>query len=160
MERKKQFAPTLLDRLLDDEPKARHEAYDASFTNARRYRQQVLRDIDVLLNNTNIETLIDPVRHPAVINSVINHGLVPLSGKYATPQSWAAVEQAIRNALLRFEPRIIPASLVVRPKRQSTPGTTLLFEIAALLYWQPEPVGLVVSGSYDTETEKTTLKAL
>ncbi|ELQ6262280.1 GPW/gp25 family protein [Cronobacter malonaticus] len=160
MERKKQFAPTLLDRLLDDEPKARHEAYDASFTNARRYRQQVLRDIDVLLNNTNIETLIDPVRHPAVVNSVINHGLAPLSGKYATPQSWAAVEQAIRNALLRFEPRIIPASLVVRPKRQSTPGTTLLFEIAALLYWQPEPVGLVVSGSYDTETEKTTLKAL
>ncbi|EPT7031706.1 type VI secretion system baseplate subunit TssE [Cronobacter malonaticus] len=160
MERKKQFAPTLLDRLLDDEPKARHEVYDASFTNARRYRQQVLRDIDVLLNNTNIEALIDPVRHPAVINSVINHGLAPLSGKYATPQSWSAVEQAIRNALLRFEPRIIPASLVVRPKRQSTPGTTLLFEIAALLYWQPEPVGLVVSGSYDTETEKTTLKAL
>ncbi|AHB71279.1 hypothetical protein P262_04092 [Cronobacter malonaticus] len=95
-----------------------------------------------------------------MVNSVINHGLAPLSGKYATPQSWAAVEQAIRNALLRFEPRIISASLVVRPKRQSTPGTTLLFEIAALLYWQPEPVGLVVSGSYDTETEKTTLKAL
>ncbi|EGT4273894.1 GPW/gp25 family protein [Cronobacter sakazakii] len=66
----------------------------------------------------------------------------------------------IRNALLRFEPRIIPSSLVVSPKRQSAPGTTLWFEIAALLYWQPEPVGFAVSGSYDTETEKTTLTAL
>ncbi|ELY7393120.1 GPW/gp25 family protein [Cronobacter universalis] len=160
MERKKQFTPTLLDRLLDDEPKARHEAHDASFISARQYRKRVLRDIDVLLNNTNIEALIDPVRHPAVVDSVINHGLAPLSGKYATPHSWAAVEQAIRNALLRFEPRIIPSSLVVRPKRQPGPGTTLLFEIAALLYWQPEPVGLMVNGSYDTETAKTTLTAL
>ncbi|CBA29062.1 type VI secretion system baseplate subunit TssE [Cronobacter turicensis] len=160
MERKKQFAPTLLDRLLDEEPKARHEAHDASFISARHYRQRVLRDIDILLNNTNIEALIDPERHPAVIDSVINHGLAPLSGKYATPHSGSAVEQAIRNALLRFEPRIIASSLVVRPKRQPAVGTTLLFEIAALLYWQPEPIGLTVSGSYDTETEKTTLTAL
>ncbi|EOC0127029.1 hypothetical protein [Cronobacter sakazakii] len=49
---------------------------------------------------------------------------------------------------------------MVSPKRQSAPGTTLWFEIAALLYWQPEPVGFAVSGSYDTETEKTTLTAL
>ncbi|WP_307920938.1 hypothetical protein, partial [Leptospira borgpetersenii] len=62
----------------------------------------MLRDIAVLPNNTNIEALIDPVRHPAVVNWVINLGLAPPSGKYATPQRWAMAEQAIRNALLRF----------------------------------------------------------
>lgn len=159
MERKKPFAPVLLDRLLDEEPKARQEAPEASFIGARRYRQLVLRDIDVLLNNTNIEALIDPVRHPAVAGSVINHGLAPLTGKYATPHSWTIVEQAIRNALLRFEPRLIPQSLVVRPKRQKASGTTLPFEIAGLLYWQPEPLELMINGSYDTETDKTTLMA-
>lgn len=98
--------------------------------------------------------------NPAIVASVINHGLAPLSGKYATPQSWVVMEQAIRDALLRFEPRILPESLVVRPKRELTSGTTLRFEIAALLYWQPDPVELMINGSYDTQTEQTTLTAL
>lgn len=75
---------------------------------------------------------------------------------------WSVAQHSnmhIRNALLRFEPRLIPQSLVVRPKRQKASGTTLPFEIAGLLYWQPEPLELMINGSYDTETDKTTLTA-
>ena len=162
MEKKRPWPPTLLERLLDEEPKKQQESYDAFFFTADNLRAVVQKEIGCLLNNTNIEEQLDENRHPQVIESVVNYGVAPLVGKYANHHNWTLIEKNIRNALLRFEPRIVPESLLVRPlTTKEHPGNNglVLFEIRGLIYWQPHPIDLCISGAYDAETAKVDLKS-
>ena len=56
----------------------------------------------------------DPATLPNARRSVINFGLPALSGQTASSLEVADLERAIRQAILDFEPRILPASLRVR----------------------------------------------
>ncbi len=162
MEKRRRWPPTLLERLLDEEPKKRQESYDAFFFTAGDLRAVVQKDIGCLLNNSNIEEQLDENRYPKVIESVINYGVSPLVGQYASHYNWMLIEKNIRNALLRFEPRIIPESLLVRPlTAKDPPGKNgrVLFEIRGLIDWQPAPVDLCINGAYDAETAKVDLKS-
>lgn len=161
MERKQSFSPTLLERLLDDEPKKKRESYDACYVSAKELRAIVQKDIACLLNSTNLEEQLDEARHGALMGSVFNYGVAPLTGKYAGHHSWHIIEKNIRNALLRFEPRIIPETLLVRPVTEKAAGQNglVLFEIGGLINWQPQPVDLSLKGAYDAETAKVALKS-
>lgn len=80
MEKKKQFLPALLERLLDDEPKKHIEPHDKFFYDSRTMRKLVQRNISEILNNANIEDRLDPQRHKWVATSVLNYGISPWSG--------------------------------------------------------------------------------
>ncbi|MRS88804.1 type VI secretion system baseplate subunit TssE [Enterobacteriaceae bacterium RIT714] len=157
MAEKQQFLPTLLDRLLDDEPKKRHESIEASFYDARTLRRMVQRDLIELLNCVNIERELCPVKHSDIAQSVMNYGISPVSGSPVNRHNWRELEQSVRDAILRFEPRIIPQSLIVRDlnneKGQPYKNGKMLFEIRGLIYWKPYPLDLCMSGAYDRERE-------
>ena len=162
MERREPYLPTLLERLLDDEPKKVTEHPDAFCFNARKLRSIIQNDIASLLNNTNIEDQLDEDRHKAVSDSVINYGIAALVGKYANYHNWNVIEKNLRNALLRFEPRILSESLLVRPlidKDRPVKNGLVLFEIRGLIHWKPAPIDLCINGAYDVETAKVELKA-
>ncbi|MBL7635704.1 type VI secretion system baseplate subunit TssE [Atlantibacter hermannii] len=162
MEKKRPYLPTLFDRLLDDEPKQLHEAYDVCFYDARTMRRLVQRDIAAILNNTNIEDRLEEKRDAPALESVVNYGVAAMTGKFGSSDNWALMEKRIRSALLRFEPRLIPESLLVRlltGKDEPSRGGLILFEIRALIYWDPNPIDLCVNGVYDRETEHIALSA-
>ncbi|EXU76621.1 MULTISPECIES: type VI secretion system baseplate subunit TssE [Erwinia] len=163
MEKKLHYLPTLFERLLDDEPQKSQEAHDAFYFDARKMRAVVQNDIASLLNNTNIEDRLDEHRHKAVCGSVMNYGIAPFSGQYANHHNWNIIEKSIRNALLRFESRIIPESLLVRPltdKDLLGKNGQVLFEIRGLIEWHPQPIDLCINGAYDVETAKVDLKSV
>lgn len=160
MQHKIKYLPTLLDRLLDDEPKKIHEAHDTFHFDSRKMRAIVQRDLSVLLNSANIENKLIEHRHDAAMGSVVNYGVAPLTGGWANAHSWVRIEKAVRNAILRFEPRILPQTLIIRTlldKTQPARYGVILFEIRALLHWEPNPIDLCIKGSWDTETESMAL---
>lgn len=162
MEPESPFPPALLDRLIDDEPKLQKERCDRFFYTAREMRTIVLRDLIALLNSTSMEDMLDAGRHAYVAESVLNYGIAPMTGSYAIQHNWATIEKIFRVAILRFEPRIIPESLrVTAPDKLATPfkNGMMLFEIHALIYWQPCPIDLAAKGIYDRENHKVTLSA-
>ncbi|UYU31317.1 type VI secretion system baseplate subunit TssE [Siccibacter colletis] len=155
MGQKIKYLPTLLDRLLDDEPKKQQEAWDAFHFNSRTMRAIVQRDLLAMLNNTNIEDQLDEHRHHAVAESVMNYGVAAMTGGWSHAQSWTRIEATIRRAILRFEPRIIAQSLLVRPvldKDNPSRYGVILFEIRGLIHWEPRPIDLCFQAAWDTET--------
>ena len=163
MDKKQQYLPALLDRLLDDEPKKRHEAYDSSFYDFRTLRRLVLRDLAAILNCANNERELDPQCHQYVAKTVVNYGIAPLMGLAANQHNWRSMEKNIRDAILRFEPRIIPESLIVRlitDKENSFRSSKVLFEVRGLVYWDPSPFELAVNGVYDSDQANIELNAV
>lgn len=159
---KQQYLPTLLDRLVDDEPRKEREAFDKTFCDSKTYRRLVQRDLEALLNCTNLERELSPVRHADVMQTVLNYGLSPLAGALNNIPGWRQMEKNIRDAILRFEPRIIPQSLSVQAlqgKGHAPQYGRMLFEIRGLLYWEPQPVDLCMKGVYDSECDGIELTA-
>ncbi|CNH98902.1 type VI secretion system baseplate subunit TssE [Yersinia pekkanenii] len=157
MEKKRQFLPALLERLLDDEPKKRLEPHDKFFYDSRTMRKLVQQNIGEILNNTNIDDRLDEQRHQWVAKSVLNYGIAPLVGRHATPHGWTTIERIIREAIIRFEPRVIAESLVVSQMHNARKGI-VQFEIGGLIMWDPYPINLCIEGAYDVETNQAELR--
>lgn len=158
---KGRYFPTLLDRLQDDEPKSPHDRVRP--VDLRTMRQYVQRDIADLMNHTNIEDTLDRERYESVIGSVLNYGVPALIGSQVNHHNWNIIEKTIRETILRFEPRIIPETLLIRSRQQSDTlarYSTITFEIRGLIYWYPQPADLCINGSYDFESEKVELKLM
>lgn len=163
MEKKRQFLPTLLERLQDDEPKKSIERYDEFFFDSRKMRSIVQKDIATMLNSTNIEDSLDEDRHNLVAESVVNYGVSALVGSFSNQYRWHSIEKNIRVAILRFETRIIPESLMVRSllsEEHPTKNGMILFEIRGLIDWYPHPIDLCFHGRYDVETSYAELKSM
>src|SRR3954468_22601424 len=103
--------PALLDRLPDGEPDKKVEPREVRVFSKRRLRQAVLRDLAWLFNATRLEATDDLSRTPLVRRSVLNFGLPALSGTEASSLDIGDLARAIRDAILTFEPRILPATL-------------------------------------------------
>jgi len=149
------YLPTLLDRLCDEAPHQLQETPEHYTVTRAQLRHIVQRDLSHLLNTTHSENLMHPQRHSQVACSVLNYGLPPLAGTFVNGQSWNDIEQRIRQAVLAFEPRLLPHTLVIRPLSQDSARShynVLSFEISASLHAQPYPVEFCVQSSIDLET--------
>ncbi|TCW75942.1 type VI secretion system baseplate subunit TssE [Burkholderia sp. SRS-46] len=152
--------PALLDRLTDAEPQRRTEPPDAQWVGAERLRAAVLRDLAWLLNTRNAEDgFVDWSAYAHAQASVINYGMRPLVGKPMSGVERLAVEASIRDAIVRFEPRIAPASVEVCSVPDAPGGAAgerrhnvLMFEIRGTLWSVPQPVDFVLRSALDLET--------
>lgn len=145
--------PSLLDRLTDDEPQRREEGEDRQVMSKAQLRQAVLRDLGWLFN------ALQPLNaqaqaHRAVAESVLNFGLPALSGQLASRVDVSQLERAIRQAILRFEPRILPESLEVRALEADSVMDThniIQFDIRGHLWSQPVPLEILLRTQLDLE---------
>lgn len=149
--------PALLDRLTDADPGRQVEAPAARVLSKARLRQSVLRDLAWLLNATRLDAVTDLSGLPQVRASVLNYGLPALSGHGASSLDITDLARAVREAILNFEPRILPASLHV--KTMLEPGqmdhhNVVGVEIHGQLWAQPVPVEFLVRTEFDLETGK------
>jgi type VI secretion system protein ImpF len=148
--------PSLLDRLTDDEPDKRLEGRDRSVISPQRLREIVLRDLGLLLNTGNLATVEDLGAWPDVARSVINYGIPDLSGLTVASLDAANLERALRQAILDYEPRILPRSLRIKAvvARDEMSQGALLFEIKAEMWAQPAPIGLSLRTEIDLELRR------
>lgn len=155
--------PALLDRLTDDEPDKKLEPREHRVMSRARMRQAVLRDLAWLFNATRGETAGDMAAVPYAQRSVINFGLPCLSGQTASTLDYRDVERGIRQAILDFEPRILPNTLEVRALIE--PGdldhhNVIGIQIHGQLWAQPVPIELLVRTEIDLETGKVQIADL
>ena len=106
--------PCLLDRLTDEEPQRTRESSDRRAVSMQRYRQGVRRDLENLLNASSRTesdgvTLFEHAR-----TSVLNFGIPDLCGQTLSGLSEGDLERAVRDAVLRYEPRILSRALSVQ----------------------------------------------
>ena len=106
--------PSLLDRLTDKAPESKTESRDHRVLSMQRLRQAVLRDLAWLLNTGHLETTEDLDDYPQVRSSVLNYGMPDITGLTASSTNTPALEKAVREAIIRFEPRISQNSLRVK----------------------------------------------
>jgi type VI secretion system protein ImpF len=149
-----QLQPALLDRLTDEEPDKKLEPRQQRVISKKRMRAAVLRDLAWLFNTTRLDADMDPATLRYARCSVINFGLPPLSGQTASSLEVTGLERAIRQAILEFEPRILPASLRVRALESGTleNHNVIGVEISGQLWSQPVPIELLVRTEIDLET--------
>lgn len=156
----RRYLPTLFDRLCDDAPGEATEAPEAYASSRAEMRQIIQRDLALLLNTTDQSDLIDAASFPAAARSSINYGVPALAGGYLSEKKWADIEAMIRTAILRFEPRLMPATLIVRPLQKEHTAAhynVLTFEISGHIQMQPYPMEFTVQSNVDLETNRIEL---
>jgi type VI secretion system protein ImpF len=148
--------PALLDRLTDEEPDKRLELRVQRVISKRQMREAVLRDLAWLFNSTRLDARMDPAIFPNARRSVINFGLPAFSGETATSVDVSDLERGIRQAVLDYEPRILPRTLQVRAIEagQFENHNVIGIEISGQLWAQPIPIDLLVRTEIDLETGK------
>ena len=151
--------PSLLDRLTDNEPETKVESRAQRVLSLNRLKRSVLRDLAWLLNSGNLSMTEDLSAYPEVESSVVNYGVTDLAGTTATSTDTREVEREIKQAILDFEPRLLPESLSVKVSLTDKymNNRTLSFEIEGQLWAQPLPISLYLSTDLDLETGTTTV---
>jgi len=147
--------PALLDRLTDHDPARKVEGRDERVLSRAQLRASVLRDLTWLFNSTNLSSSVDLSAHPLAAQSTLNYGLAALAGNPVASLEFAEVERILKEAILRFEPRILPHTLSVRGIPAKDPmghHNVLSLEIEGELWSQPYPLEFLIKTDMDLES--------
>ncbi len=144
--------PSLLDRLVDHAPGEQRESDDKRTLTRQALRQAVLRDLGWLFNATGQG--LDEKRYPHAARSVLNYGLPMLSGQFTSSVQRVSMEQALKNAILYFEPRILPRTLEVELVMEGSAMEShnrIGLQIRGMLWAQPVPLEFLMRSRVDLE---------
>lgn len=143
--------PALLDRLRDDEPNQHQESREQRVLSLTQLRSSVLRDLNWLFNAIGLAAVQELAAYPQVMHTVLNYGLPDLAGKVVAGLDLAGLERLLRQAILDYEPRLLPKTLHVRavPALETQSQRTIAFDIEAQLWAQPLPVQLYLKTELD-----------
>ncbi|KEA50869.1 MULTISPECIES: type VI secretion system baseplate subunit TssE [Mangrovibacter] len=153
--------PSLLDRLTDDAPDQQKEPASHNLISHSTLRRNVLRDLQWLFNTINNEAQNDLRDFAHIRRSVVNFGIAPLAGKRMSEIEWQDIQRKLTEAILAFEPRIIPQGLQVRclSDPQSLDAHNVLsIEIKGRLWCVPWPLEFLFRTDVDLENGHFELK--
>jgi type VI secretion system protein ImpF len=146
--------PSLLDRLIDEDPGRISEVRENRAASLQRLRETVLRDLNWLFNATQSSIEFDEDR--LLSGSVINYGMPPLAGRPASQYDLSELSRVLREVIMRFEPRIIPHTLKVSAERNKSDSHNVLgFRIEGQLWSQPIPLEIFMRTEIDLESGMT-----
>ncbi len=153
--------PSLLDRLTDNRPDRQQEPRDERTLNFRRLKQSVVRDLEWLLNTGSLSPAEDLSDFPETRHSVLNYGVSGLVGSHISGIESDLLVKMLRQAVIDFEPRILPSTLSIRIIESENSGLlhNLAFEIEGQLWAHPLPEHLRVRTTMDLELGTFELKA-
>ena len=152
----------LLERVVMLEQRRRFETREQRVMSLERLKQSVLRDLSWLLNTEYLEAAYSLEGYPEVRGSVLNYGIPSIVGLTLTDLDdpmRGGLAKTLRDAIIRFEPRLDPDSVVVRTHadKEQPDGRTLTFEIEAELIAEPAPLRLLLTSVVDLENGHSTL---
>lgn len=146
--------PSLLDRLIDDAPNDKSEGDDKRTLTKQALRHAVLRDLSWLFNATGLGLAYDDGPHPQAARSVLNYGLPMLSGQFTSSIQRVSMEQALKQAIIQFEPRILPDTLEVELVMETyilDSHNRVGLQIRGMLWAQPVPLEFLMRSRIDLE---------
>jgi type VI secretion system protein ImpF len=146
--------PSLLDRLIDDDPTSRVESADKKTLTKQALRQAVLRDLGWLLNATGYSPTLDEKLYPNVARSVLNFGIPTMSGQFASTMQPNSMAHALRQAIINFEPRILQNTLqvdIVQEGFAMDSHNRVGLTIKGMLWAQPVPMEFLMRSRVDLE---------
>jgi type VI secretion system protein ImpF len=143
------LVPSILDRLIDDDPEITTEPTSGRAQRLRELKQSVRRDLEWLLN-TRPRGLPSSGRWPELVRSILTYGLPDFGGAGPAGQRNRAEFCASMAQLIRqHEPRLMDIAVV---ELREPDERQLQFRIDALLRVDPAPEPVV----FDTLLESST----
>jgi type VI secretion system protein ImpF len=132
------IVPSILDRLLDDEPQASREPLPNRFQDLRELKKAVTRDLEALLN-THQEVLQElPAEFTELSRSLITYGLPDFSSlSLLSSHDRNRIRRALEQAIAAFEPRLERVRVTLESSREH--DHTLRFRVEAWLRLEPAP---------------------
>jgi type VI secretion system protein ImpF len=154
LSQKERLQPSLLDRLVDDEPDKLQESREQRVLSISKLRLCVLRDLAWLLNTSTLDTHQNLDDYPLVSHSVLNFGIRDLVGTTLSSADVPEIQKQIRQAIWDFEPRILSESVVVKVVVSDSQmnHNAMSFDIEGDLWAQPLPLRLYLRTELDLET--------
>ncbi|ADU91660.1 type VI secretion system baseplate subunit TssE [Taylorella equigenitalis] len=159
---KDKLQPVLLDKLTDEHPERRKELREAATViNFEQLKKSVLRDLGWLLNTVNLESIesLDGYNH--VKSSTINFGVFPVAGQKMSEINHIEIQNQVRNAIINFEPRILPNDLEVICELEESDlehYNVLSLIIKGRLWCNPHPMEFFLRTSVDLESGHMEIK--
>jgi type VI secretion system protein ImpF len=131
----KSITLSLLDRLMDEDPKRNSEALPTRAQLLRQYKAAVCRDLEWLLNT---RRTIEPASGPETARSVYQYGFADISSKSVlSSQDCNDLVREMEAAIAIFEPRLKRARVRLEPLGEH--GRNLRFVIEGMLCMDPSP---------------------
>lgn len=152
--------PSLLDRLTDLTPGKKLESREDRVLTTSELREAVLRDLAWLLNTSNKDRSGEFDDFPNIQTSVLNFGVASMTGLSDSAFGQGGLANAVRTAIQRFEPRVLPDALKVGELRAGrSTHSVVAVEVEGEMWAQPVPERLFVRTELDLETGDCTLEA-
>ncbi len=139
---------TILDRLVDMEPRVSREPVQRLLYDIRQVKAMVIRDLEHLLN-TRRQILYISASYKELNNSVFMYGLGDFTSE--NPKSAhvrRTLRQEIERAIATFEPRLKNVSVHIEEDPEK--GRNLRFRISGLLVVEPETEPVSFDTIFDT----------
>lgn len=152
---KPQYIPTIIDRLIDDNPEQRMEPAQSRLEDLTELRQALLRDLDSLLNTRQpaIST-----RYKLATDSVIAYGLPDFTHlSVKSPQDQALIRLATQNVITKFEPRLTQVQVSLETDEINERAIRL--RVTAQLLVEPVPLPVTFDALLEPLTGHYTLSA-
>lgn len=163
------LTPSLFDKLAagseignqgvaDDMPTVSSEEFrNFAIPNLERFteaslRATIRRDVAWLLSTLSLESSLDMEHRPHVRASVLNYGVRDFAGRSHNRRAVLAQAREIREAILRFEPRLDPSTLRVEPTDDMADPGKLGFLIEAEIRGAANQLPVRFRTMIDTDT--------
>ena len=157
MQKTQPLTPSLLDRLLDDNPGVQQEAPMTPQQSLRLLHQAVRRDLEALLN-TRRRCADYPSQLKELDKSLVNYGIPDFTGaNLSSGESRSEFVRVIESVIRRFDPRFKSVRVILLDNVEPL-DRTLRFRIDAVVYAEPAPENLVFDSSLEPVTGSVELK--
>ena len=138
VDKKKKLRPSVLDRLLDNDPGNALDVDPGQHQKLKELRNSVRRDLENLLN-TRLRIIEPDDEFPELKKSLLTYGLPDLATvNIIDKESRKVFVTHLENLLMEFEPRFKTVN-VNYLENSNALDRTLRFRIDALLYADPSP---------------------
>lgn len=151
-EPKTSLLPSLLDRLIDENPGVSQDPPRSRGQQLSALRNAVRRDLEALLNS-HCRCISPPAALSELQQSVIEYGVKDFLSAYAGASEFREdFRVALQDTIRRFEPRFITVSVKLRDDGDRL-DRTLRFRIDALMYAEPAPEPVSFDSTLDPSSQ-------
>jgi len=159
IDKKKKLRPSILDRLIDDEPHNQTENDPGQHQLLKQLRDSVRRDLENLLNTRYF--IISPSSpYVELDKSLLNYGLPDLATvNILDAKKREEFTETLEKTLIEFEPRFKSVRVSYQDNKDSL-DRTLRFRIDAEIYAEPLPEVVVFDSVLESVTRTVSIKEI
>jgi len=159
VDKKKKLRPSILDRLIDDEPHNQTEHDPGQHQLLRQVRDSVRRDLENLLNTRYY--IINPSEiYHELDKSLLNYGLPDLATvNILDMKKREAFIETLERTLIEYEPRFKSVKVSYMDNKDSL-DRTIRFRIDAEIFAEPMPEVVVFDSVLESVTRNVSIKEI